>query len=73
MKHTFDGKSSPPELKDFSGPICNDPACYRGGPHFPREWGCRWSDFAIINKDGTVTRFKDQLGRPLLEPTTTAT
>lgn len=45
----------PPEFKDFSGPVCQDPACYRERPHFPREYGCRWSSIAIDNKDGTTT------------------
>ncbi len=66
----FMGGSIPPENNNFSGPLCKDPACFRGGPHFPREWGCRWNDHAIINKDGTVTIFKDEHDRPLRDPVT---
>lgn len=24
--------------------LCEDPSCYRGGPHFPGEYGCKCSD-----------------------------
>ncbi len=23
-------------------PLCDDPYCHRGGPHYPREFNCRW-------------------------------
>jgi hypothetical protein len=53
-KVPFNGGAPPPEFKDFSGPLCEDPACYRSRPHFPREWGCRWSEVAIVGQDGAV-------------------
>lgn len=37
----------PPEELPFlerGTPLCHDPHCRRGGPHYPREFGCRWSD-----------------------------
>lgn len=24
-------------------PLCSDELCQRTGPHYPREYGCRWS------------------------------
>lgn len=69
-REPFRGGSVPPPLGDFKGPLCEDPACFRHRPHFPREWGCHWSDHAIINKNHTVTHLKDRAGRPLPEPIT---
>lgn len=48
----FRGGGVPPESEDFSGPLCEDPACYRKRPHFPREYGCRWSNVCVYGKDG---------------------
>lgn len=73
MQDTFRGGEVPPEFKDFSGPLCEDPACWRKRPHFPREYGCRWSFNAICNKDGTTTIFKDEGGRVLTHPKTVRT
>lgn len=70
MKQTFKGNGVPPPLDGTSNTICEDPACFRERPHWVREWGCRWSNNAIVNKDGTVTHFKDRWGRPLPEPVT---
>ena len=25
-------------------PLCSDPQCRRNGPHYPREFGCRWHE-----------------------------
>lgn len=61
---TFKG-GSVPGLMTYQ--VCADPACHRRGPHWVREYGCRWSDVAICNKDGTVTIFKDDHGRALPE------
>jgi protein gp37 len=34
----------PPDLPFFQAgtPLCTDPLCARGRPHYPREFGCRW-------------------------------
>lgn len=50
----FTGGSVPPDLKDFSGPLFEDPVCYRCRPHFTREYGCRWSHVAIYGADGSI-------------------
>lgn len=66
------GVGYPPELKNFSGPLCDDPLCFRNRPHFPREWGCRWSERAILNPNQTVTWFTDMDGGKLPRPITKA-
>lgn len=66
--HVYVGIGYPPELKDFSGPLCDDPLCYRHRPHFPREWGCRWSTRARVNPNGTITEWMDEYGHKLEPP-----
>lgn len=36
----------PPDLPFFvpGTPLCGDPLCRRAGPHYPREFGCRWHE-----------------------------
>ncbi len=38
------GAIPPPDLPYFESgtPLCSDPLCRRAGPHYPREFGCRW-------------------------------
>jgi hypothetical protein len=48
---------------NWTGPICRDPQCFRQGPHFCREYGCRWSDVAIERRDGTTTVLQSPIGR----------
>lgn len=46
--------------------VCADRACHRQENHWVGEYGCRWNDHAICNKDGTITIFKEN-GRDLPE------
>jgi len=43
-----DGKY--PRDMGFGGPLCMSPLCRREGPHYPREYGCRWSQVHIDGK-----------------------
>jgi hypothetical protein len=64
----FKGGSVPPPLEFGKSPMCEDPQCFRSRPHYPREYGCRWSDFAIVGRDSMVIIMKDEHGNVLPEP-----
>ena len=51
----FKGNCEPPDMDAMTTVMCEDPACFRNRPHWPREYGCRWSHVAVDHKDGTTT------------------
>lgn len=41
----------PPHIPFFTqlAKLCEDPLCARPGPHYPREYGCRWHEGGAVD------------------------